>query len=177
MPCTNPIIPEYLWYENQVIYVDADFGDDERMYRLTKNENPIEFPSTLTAYSCNWSRIIREEDILTVSHNEELIDFRTAPIQSLRGITIAKYKPENPHSGWHKLSCAFIHTPNECNYSHSEILIRHEIFSDMAMNQLVLHNVYSYNDWQNKTQCLLTKGGIFKELRGDYRLELIRVFL
>ena len=49
----------------------------------------------------------------------------------------------------HILQCKLIHTPDECDYSHIEILIRHRIIES---NGNIRHDeVYSYKDWvENK---------------------------
>jgi hypothetical protein len=175
MACDNPEIPEYLHWDQTTKYKEKDFKDDDKLYRIGKPDNPIEFPSTLTAYSCKWSQIIKAEDILRGASNLGTA-YHTAVIQDIKSISLTREKNDGGKNiGFHIITCVLGHCPKDCDFSHSEILIRHRIFSDESCNNLIFDDTYDHQKWGNKTALLAGKG-FYKQLRSDYRCELIKVF-
>jgi len=175
MPCQTEGVPEYLHWNGCQVYNDSDFASEDSLYRITENPNEIEFPSgTITALSCKWSQLIAESDIFKVPPFGKT--YKYAVIQSLRDFSLKRVKDNGDNTGCHKLTCELEHIPEECDYSHCVILIKHEIFSNELENELVATFCYSYEIWQNGNPLLKSKSKYYKQLRGDYRLSMIKIF-
>lgn len=178
MSCELPNVPEYLHWNDRPFYTDADFLPKHHFYRLTLNGNPIEFPSgTITAYSCKWSILISEEDLFKVDNPSVGNTFSYAIISTIRRYELRNEKKEGNHIvGHHKLVCTLLHKPNECDYSHCEINIRHQIFSDVGEIIPSFDQIYTYEIWQAKAALLQGDNKFFKNLRKDYRKDMIKIF-
>lgn len=176
MSCNLPDIPEYLHWNNRQIYTHQDFLPNHKIYRLTSDGNPIEFPQgTITALSCKWSFLIEEEHILKVDVPPVGNGFKYALGQAINDYFLKRERNDG-NTGWHKLTCMFNHDPKVCDYSHIEVNIVHEIFEDEAEQTLIHKFVYTYQIWQNNNNLLQGKAQFFKNLKKDYRADLIRVF-
>jgi len=177
MSCRSPNVPPYLHWDNKQVFSEADFLPEHRLYRITLNGNPIEFPmGTYTSLSCKWSFLIREEDVLTIDDPPIGDSFKYAFIQSLRGYFIKKEKSDGSNLGFHKLTCVFNHAPKECDYSHCEVNIKHEIFSDEDENCLINSFTYTYQVWQSGAALLSRKTSFYKTFAKDYRKDMIKLF-
>jgi hypothetical protein len=172
MPCTSTLIPDHLHWKNRKVYCDADYDNSHFLYRLG---NPIEFPSTVTAYSCKWSFLIDEEDVLLAQDPLRYNDYRYAIVKEIRNYSFFRINTNDPKkTRWHKLTCFFNHSPEDCDYSHSEINIKHQIFEDENQQQEIECFYYNYENWKD---ALLNKNGAwFKQLRNDYKTHMIRLF-
>jgi hypothetical protein len=174
MACHSELIPAYLHWNERQIYLDVDFLHDHRIYRIG---NPIEFPSgTITAWSCKWSNFINEEDVLRADDPPVGDEYKYAIVQAIRNYFLKIQKTEGANLGWHKLTCTFIHTPRDCDYSHCEILIVHSIYQEENEETLINSWTYTHQIWQAK-EALLQKDGFYKTLRKDYRKDLIGLFI
>lgn len=170
MACNSPLIPQYLHWNNREIFDSNRFENDHKLYRLG---NPIAFPNTTTAFSCKWSFLINEEDVLNSNYPPISDDFRYAAVQSLKEYNLTRENTEHENLKWHRLSCVLKHLPAECDYSHCEVLIRHQIWN--SEQQLLFDQIYTYDMWQ--TGNLLLQGkGFYKIIRKDYRKEIIQLF-
>ena len=172
MPCTSILIPQHLHWNDRKVYNDEDFKDTQCLYRLG---NPIEFPSTITAYSCKWSFLIKENDVLIAQDPIRFTDYRYAIIKEVRNYSFVILNDiDKDNLNWHKLTCFFKHQPDDCDYSHSEINIKHQVFQDENQKNEIHSFLYTYNNW--KDAMLNKKGSWFKKLRNDYKTHLIRLF-
>lgn len=172
MPCEKDGVPKYLHWDGRRVFSDIDFLPEQFLYRLG---NPIEFPQgTITAFSCKWSFLIEEQDVLTVDIPSISDKYKYAIIESIRSYFLKEEKNSEGSNAWHKLTCSLSHAPNECDYSHSEILIKHDIFSDEAESNLINSFTYTYELWQTNKTILQRKS--FKEMRKDYRRDMIKLF-
>lgn len=176
MPCPESI-PNYLHRNNRPKCSSDEYLNDHRLYSVQTKDNPVKFPNTLTAISCKWSAIIKEEDV--VKSNEPPIgnDYKFAIVEEVRGVNVSiEKRDKGTQEGWHTLSCVIEHAPEECEYSHSEILIKHVYVSDEAGEKVTKEHIITYDDWVSK-KTILTKGNaIISQLKGKYRLELIKLF-
>lgn len=177
MSCNSPNVPHYLHWDNRQVFSAADFLPEQHLYRITLNGNPIEFPAgTITAYSCKWSILINEEDLFKVDNPPIGNSFKYAIIETIRAFELKREKQDGNNRGWHKLTCSLHHNPNECDYSHSEINIKHEIFQDELETNLIFREIYTYQIWQAEEAMLQSDGKFFKNLRKDYRKDMIKLF-
>lgn len=170
MACTSALIPEYLHWNNREIFDSNQFQNEHRLYRLG---NPIAFPNTTTAFSCKWSFLINEEDVLFSNDPPISDDYRYAIVESLKQFQLQRENAENDVLKWHKLSCVLKHFPAECDYSHCEVLIRHQAWNDEQ--EVLFDQTYTYEMWQTG-ELLLQGKGFYKILRKDYRKEIIQLF-
>jgi hypothetical protein len=69
-----------------------------------------------------------------------------------------------------------MHKPNDCDYSHSEINIQHEIFQDQLETILLFNEIYTYEIWKADDAILQAGGSFYKNLRKDYRKDMIKLF-
>lgn len=172
MACKSEIIPERLHRNGRKTYSNEDFLDEHCLYRLG---NPIEFPSMLTEYSCNWSFLISIEDVLLSQDPVKNDDFRYSKVEEIRAFRLKTKKDvDDSYLGWHVLSCTLAHSPTECNYSHSVINIIHEIFEDYNETSQLYSFLYTADNWQKAV--LKGKSQWFKKLRADYRTKVIALF-
>lgn len=182
MSCNSQDVPVYLHWNNRSILTDSDFLDEHCVYRLVfsgkEYGNPIEFPQgNYTALSCKWSLLIQQEHVLTIDVPPLGDVYRYAFVQSFREYLIKGQKNDGGSNlGWHKLTCVFNHDPKECDYSHCEINIRHEIFEDEDESTLIDRFVYTYQIWQNREALLQSKNSFLKTLAKDYRKDMIKLF-
>ena len=176
MPC-HESIPEYLHRNNRPKFSSEEYLNDHRLYSVQSKGNPVKFPNTLTAISCKWSAIIKEEDVLKSNEPPIGNDYKFAIVQEVREVNVSIEKRDNgTQEGWHTLSCVIEHSPEECEYSHSEILIKHVYVSDVTGEEVKTEQIITYDDWVSK-KTILTKGNaIISQLKGNYRLELIKLF-
>lgn len=175
MSCSDIKVPEYLHFDNKHVYADADFLDKHSVYRLSKDDCAVEFPSTKTGYSVKWSELINVDDIFNVPTPNGLNSFRTASVSSIRNVSVEETVID-PEDGQriHVITCSMLHSPNECDYSHSEILITHEI-KNIDTKASIDKKTYTYKDWQSAAACPLSKKR-YKNLIGNYQLEIIKRF-
>ena len=149
---------------------------DHILYRLKAGAtNPIEFPGGITtAYSCKWSFIIEVDDLFNVENPVGVDAYELAIVSALRTYVLKKEKIDGNQIGWHKLTCSFLHKPIDCDYSHCEINIRHEIFDDVIETNCMYSEIYTYELWSEAILNSDTK--FYKLLRKDYRKDIIRLF-
>jgi hypothetical protein len=164
MACTLPDIPQYLHFNfDKKVFDSKDFDKRSILFRTgnSAKENPIEFPSKATSISLSWGKIIKLQDVLKVykSHNS-----KTKDDSVYYGLSneITAYKLERCcnisgiYEGNHVIKTIVKHTPVECNYSHSEILIHHIYFENMIPKESIIE----YQDWENS---------IFKKIKGNQK--------
>ncbi len=178
MSCELENVPEYLHFNNdKQIFDEVDFLDEHHLYRLSVDGNPIEFPGgTVTSLSCKWNILINEEHLFFVDQPQRYNAFKYAYVSLIRQLIIKCHRNEHPFNEWHKLTCSLLHKPNECDYSHCEINIRHQRFSDVEETDCNFNEVYTYKIWQKKNNLLQGKSAFIKQLRSDYRVEMMKIF-
>ena len=174
MACPSPLIPDRLhWHVDDPVYTDCDFLDEHLLYRLG---NPIEFPSSITGFSCNWSFLISEEDVLATQDPVKHEDYKYALVADIRNFRLKEEKEvDNSHLGWHVLTCFFEHVPTECVYAHCEVNISHEIFEDKDETTSLVEYRYTGEDAWKKT-ILSSNSQWFRQFRLDYKTEMYKTF-
>lgn len=178
MACTLPTAPAYVHWNDRPILDETSYLDEHELYRITKTDNPIEFPGgTITSLSCKWSHLINVADIYNVNDPSLGSFHRTASVLSIRIVKLKREKLVGDNLGYHILVCTFLHKPEECDYSHTEVNIRHKIYSDNLETILVSDTIYTYEIWQAGEALLQSDSRFYKDLRKDYRAELIKIFL
>jgi hypothetical protein len=172
MPCDKPFIPQYL-HRNERPFLN-DFQGDERFYRIG---NPIEFPrGTYTDFSCKWSRLINEADILLADDPPLGDDYRFALIGDIWNYSCIEEKIDGDYKGWHYLTCLLKHKPEECDYSHSVVLIRHTIYNN-PQKELELHSwVCTHEGWQKEEYVIQKDRSFYKRILKTYRSNIIAIF-
>lgn len=174
MACTSSIIPPYLHTNDRPVLPNDAFLDDHRIYRLG---NPIEFPNgTYTAFSCKWSHLINEADVLIADDPPVSNHYKYAFVEALKAYRLKVEKTDGDNLGWHKLTCELEHIPTECDYSHCEVYIRHSIFSSEDEVELLNSWFCTYEGWIAKEYILQGKTTFYKTLRKDYRAQVIALF-
>jgi len=181
MACTRPDVPTYLHWDGILKCPDCDFLDEHLLYRLYFSPNPIEFPAGQTnAFSCKWSNYLINLDHIFLVDDPPLGDkYESARIHDLRLHQNLGIKNDGgTHLGLHKLTCFFNHDPLECDISHSEILIKHQIFTDNTESHEIFSTIYTYTEWNNGNAILNhPKNQFYKQLRKNYRTDIIKYFL
>ncbi len=182
MPCDQPHVPHYLVWDGTTMFDDSDFTDDHNLYRLYfEGKNPLEFPAGIvTALSCKWSFLIEENDILVVDDGILGDRYTTAVVGQLRQYYRKEQKTDGNNLGWHKITCVLNHAPLDCDRSHCEVLIKHEIFNDPVIETDVCKiytQIYTHSIWRNENPILKEKGSFYKNLRSNYRVDMIKFFL
>src|SRR5260221_8096205 len=178
MKCDNKNVPSYLHWNERKVFGDKDFLHYHRLYRLKSVKNPIEIPDKYAnAISCRWSKIIKKQHITIEPPKPRYSDYDFVFLQEIRN-----YKKigvlenhEHEYSGRHVLTCVLHHDPLNCDFSHSEILIRHQVFRN-GIEQPIFDEVYTHSAWVDRTALLNREGGkFFKGLKKAFRLDMIKL--
>jgi hypothetical protein len=175
MTCSNPDIPKYLHYSgNEKIYKDSKLKARHLLYRtgFKENDNPIEFPNTLTSISVCWSNLIRRGDVLKVIPLRLGNYVFFGKMKDVQDCIIQQNCSEGTYIGQHKITTVIKHSPLECNYSHAEILMRHTFPDEKGITNSI---VIKHDDW-GKSLFKKYKSGpnkkFFKLLELDYRVTM-----
>jgi hypothetical protein len=177
MACTKPHIKKYLHYTADMRkYANKNFKKWHLVYRtgFKEDSNPIKFPSVLTSYSLNWSKLIKPNHVLetVLAENPSLGDsVFFGKIKLIKLIDINSECPSGVYLGMHRIQTVMQHEPVPCNYSHCEILIKHTYLENNESKEVLLR----YDDWKD---CQLNVGKppkFFKELRGNYRAKVATI--
>ena len=175
MKCNNPEIPSYLHWNNRGIFLDEDFKNFHKLYRIRVEGNPIEIPEQwINAISCKWSKLIKKKHILLQPEKNIGNDYDFVYVQEIREYRKqSTLDTQHDYKGTHVLSCVLYHSPLACDYSHSEILIRHRIFKEQNESPY-FDETYTYESWAEKTAMLKKQQGkFFKELKKAFRADMI----
>lgn len=177
MKCDNNEIPSYLHWNNRATLENKDYYYFHKLYRLKPQGNPIEIPlSWGNVISCKWSKFIRKKHILLEPSNINWNDYNFVFINELRKYRrINTLNEQHEYMGVHALTCVLKHSPLACDYSHSEILIRHQVYKD-GQTKPYFDEVYSYQSWKDKTAMLKKQQSkFFKLLKSDFRVDMIKL--
>jgi hypothetical protein len=175
MPCPHANIPKYLQYSiGQKIFKQKRFKNRHLLYRtgIKENFNPIEFPFSSTAISVCWSFLIAKKDVLdavlTGAKNPEKLGNNVyfSYVKDIRTTKVEMLREDGVYKGNHILTTVIKHSPFECNYSHSEILINHVYYENDELKSKVLE----HDDW-NKSLFKKWKKGAEKEFFKRLNLE------
>ena len=169
-------IPKYLHYKKgRRVYQERHFKPSHLLYRtgFKEENNPIEFPSTLTSISVCWSLIILQKDVLyTVlkGGNPERLGNHVyyGKVEEIKEYCNECNCDEGLFKGIHKIRVKLRHSPIELNYSHCEILIEHSFFENAVLKTIIIE----HKDWK---ESLLMKGvpkAFFKKINLDYRASM-----
>lgn len=177
MKCDNKEIPFYLHWNNRKTFEDKDYYYFHKLYRIKPKENPIVIqPAWINAISCKWSKLIIRNHIILEPDIKIGDEYDFVFIEEIR-----KYQKKSilnethEFNGTHVLSCILKHTPLPCDYSHSEILIRHRIYKNNKTTPY-FDETYTYDSWANKTAMLKRmKIKFFKDLKNDFRVDMIKL--
>jgi hypothetical protein len=163
MACTHADIPKYLHYNgNRKVFIESEFKRKNPLYRTgnSERENPIDFPFTSTSISTSWDKLIELNDVLKVlkAHNPNTTDnsvYYGYP-DEIKEYILEGVCEGGTYKGAHRLTTVIKHTPEPCNYSHSEILIKHSYFENNEPKTVVIE----HKDW-NKS--------LFKRVKNEYK--------
>ncbi len=174
--CTDPDIPKYLHTVDRKVLEQSKFRLYHKIYRLESSTHPLVPDSSFNALSCNWSKLIKHNDVSRVKPTIGT-DFKFCFYNSLSKFKVEQDIEDAEFGGHHVLSCFTVHEPEVCDYSHVIILIKHQIFAKDKFRPYFCE-VYTYEEWSQK-KCLLRKkkSRAFKELRKKYRVEMLRTFV
>jgi hypothetical protein len=186
MACSTIGIPPYLHYSEgeRKKYKPNNFRSYHLAYRTgfeERKSNPIEFPNSLTAFSVCWSKLIERSDVLfTVRSNAKNPESMGNHVYFgkiglikdiwIKGYFDARINKEAKHPGYHVIEPEFSHTPMECNYSHSEIMIKHSYHLDGKLNIEIITKK-QYED----RKCALRKKinkDVFQPMINEYEAKL-----
>jgi hypothetical protein len=178
MKCDKPNIPTYLKWNDKEVYKDNDFYYFHKLYRLKPSGNPIEIPEKYAnAVSCRWSKLTKKKHITIDPPKTHYSDYDFVLVQEIRNYTKTGFltDKQNQYFGKHVLTCVLHHSPEDCNYSHCEVLIRHQVFKHDS-EEKILDEVCSHKDWVDKTAILnKEQGKFFKGLKSAFRLDMIKL--
>lgn len=178
MKCDSKNVPSYLHWNYRKAFNTEDFLYFHKLYRLKAEKNPIEIPDQwANAVSCRWSKIIKKKHVTIEPPKPHYNDYDYVFLQE-----IINYKKtgildnqQHQYSGKHVLTCVMHHDPLYCDFSHCEILIRHQVFKE-SVEQPIFDEVYTHKAWEEKTALLNKEGGkFFKGLKKAFRLDMIRL--
>lgn len=174
--CTNPDIPKYLHSTDRLRFEQNKFRRYHKIYRLESSSHPLIPDSSFNALSCNWSKLIKHRHVPRIKPSVGT-DFKFCFFDSISKFRIEQEVEDPEFGGLHVLSCFTIHEPETCDYSHIVILIKHQIFANNESDPYYCE-IYTYEEWDQK-KCLLRKrqGRAFKNLRKEYRMEMLRTFV
>lgn len=163
MACTHLDIPKYLHYnENRKVYAEVDFKRKNPLYRTGNSEmgNPINFPFTSTSISTSWDKLIELKDVLRVlkAHNPNTSDNHVyfGYPDEIKQYKLEQECEEGTYKGIHVLTTVIKHSPEKCNYSHSEILIKHSYFENSEPKTVIIE----HKDWDKS---------LFRKVKKDYK--------
>jgi hypothetical protein len=178
MGCLNPNIPKYLHFnEKRKIYPTWCFAFWHLIYRIGKSgtDNPIDSNQINSGYSVCWSKLIRHWDVLktvlaanpslgnTVYYGKAL-EFKKVYVES--ECTDGIYK------GKHVIKTKLKHSPEPCNYSHSEVLIEHTYFDSEGIKHI---QTIEYADWKSSILASGKPPKFYKELRAGFRAQVFTI--
>lgn len=184
MACSNT--PTYLHYNSteKKLYKSSHFQWFHRLYRtgfknIPDKVNPIEFPDKSTSISVCWSKLICQKDVLNTVRNEaENPDAVGNHVYFGIKYKILKLKLEHSNTnnglykGLHIISPIIKHSPNECNYSHSEILIQHTY----PYGSVIKTEILTEENWDKSLFKKFKKGhmekAFFRQLNLEYRTDM-----
>lgn len=176
MPCENSITPEYLHWDGETVLAESQFEKDDVLYRTRFSGNPIAWPNCMTAFSCKWNKLIKLKDVLLITPEKLGNEIAYAKIGETQEVEVKMNceLPDNPIFGEHILTCSVVHKPLDCDFSHAEVLIRHEC----QESGVEIDRVYQYEDWGNKTICIMSRKRprFLKDLRTEYRSQINSIF-
>ncbi len=177
MKCDNKNVPVYLHWNNRRTYEHSDYYYFHKLYRLKARGNPIVIPEKwINSISCKWSRLVKQKHIMLQpdKHLGDEYDFvfiKEIKSYQRKNVLI----DDHEYTGIHVLSCILKHNPIPCDYSHSEILIRHRVFKD-EREKPFFDEIYSYESWASETAMLKKmKSKFFKNLKSDFRVDMIKL--
>lgn len=177
MKCDCQEIPTYLHWNFRITHSDKDYLSFHKLYRLKQIGNPIEIPAKwITAISCRWSKFIKKNHILLQPIKKLGDDYDFVFVRELRTYERKRELSEKHElNGIHSLTCIFKHSPLPCDYSHTEILIRHRVYRPEEKEPF-FDETYTYESWANETaQLKRGKSIFFKDLKKDFRTDMIKL--
>jgi hypothetical protein len=177
MECDNKEIPNYLHWNNRRTFENENYIYFHKLYRIKDNGNPINIPAQwINAISCKWSHLVKKKHILLQPEKEIGDDYDFVVIKEIRNYkkrTILNEQHE--FMGVHVLTCVMKHSPLPCDYSHSEILIRHRVYKNEKVKPY-FDETYSHKSWVDKSAMLKRQHGkFFKDLKSDFRVDMIKL--
>jgi hypothetical protein len=177
MKCDNQEVPPYLHWNNRSTYEDKDYYYFHKLYRLKAKGNPILIPEKwINAISCKWSKLVKQKHIMLQPDKKIGDEYDFVFIKEIKSYErINVLKDDHEYTGVHVLSCILKHNPLPCDFSHSEILIRHRVFKNEESVPF-FDEVYSYESWESQTAMLKKmKSKFFKDLKSDFRVDMIKL--
>lgn len=177
MKCDNKEIPSYLHWNNRKPYRNEDYYYFHKLYRLKSKGNPIVIPEPwINAISCKWSKLVKQKHVMLqpekiIGDEYDFVFIREIKSYERKNVL----NDQHEYMGTHILSCVLKHSPNPCDFSHSEILIRHRVFKNNESTPF-FDEIYTYESWASETAMLRKmKSRFFKELKSDFRVDMIKL--
>lgn len=177
MSCNNVDIPKYLHWNDKRRYLSHSFLFYHKLYRVKKSGNPIEIPANwATSISCRWSKLVRKKDVL---RTPKILgdDYNFVFIKEVESYFRSWVNDDlnDEYHGLHSLKCVINHRPLECDYAHSEILIKHTI-TRHNFEKPIFEETYDYESWVNESALLKRKKNKFyKEIKRGFRVDMIQL--
>lgn len=170
-------IPEYLIRKSKPkLNMDQDADPQDNIYRIKKKGNPVEVPGgKIAGLSCKWSKLIKEEHIPLYYSESIGDDYRYNIVEEIRKHKVEDY---NEHEDeFNRITCLLKHVPEDCDYSHVEIDVRHQVYKGDENGKLLSDDAIDYDCWVNKCARLpKSTSKFYKSLRSKYRADLIILF-
>ena len=177
MGCTHPDVPTYLHYDvSKKIYPNWRFAFWHYIFRTgyRARPNPIETDKMRSGYSVCWSKLINHHDVLktVLAANPNLGDaVYLGSVKDVKKIKVETECTDGDYQGKHIVKPLLVHSPEECNYSHAEILILH---SYNEQGKFITKTI-KYKDWESSIFANGKPKPFFKKLRNDYRAKILTV--
>lgn len=177
MDCNQPFVPQYFHQNNRRKLNEESFYFFHKLFQIKWGNNPIVFPGGQTnALSCKWSKFIKLEDILKINKPPRGDNFDYCFVKELKNYKLVEtHEAGSDYDGTHVLKCVITHDPKPCDYSHVEVLIDHEIYSSFLDEVPYFKQIYTYEDWNNGAILNRKSPKFFKQLRKNYRRDLIDI--
>ena len=175
MGCTNPNIPNYLHYtEKRKVYPNWCFAFWHIIFRIGNSAapNPIDYKQINSGYSVCWSKLIRHWDVLktVLAANSSLGNtVYYGKANEFKKVHVSSECSEGIYKGKHVIKTKLKHSPEPCNYSHSEVLIEHTYFDGEGIKQT---RIIEYEDWKSSILVAGKPPKFYKELRAGYRAQV-----
>ncbi|MDI1353874.1 MAG: hypothetical protein PSX36_03075 [bacterium] len=184
MACLDSKIPKYLHYseKKRPVLSQSRFKINQILFRTGFKEkvNPIELPpSNPTSISVCWNKLIQLNHVLfTVksgAKNPDNLGNRVfyGFVGEVKRFNLERTCLSGIYTGPHVISLTIRHDPLPCNYSHTEILIRHSFYESNKLKSVIIE----HSAWKSSL-FKMVKGEdkkFFKDLELNFRADVVHL--
>lgn len=184
MACLNSKIPTYLHYtpNKRPVISQSKFKRNDILFRtgFKEKNNPVELPPSMpTSISVCWNKLIQLKHVLlTVKSGAKNPDnlgnhVFYGFVREINCFKLEKNCESGIYMGLHSLTLVIRHDPLPCNYSHTEILMKHTYHKNNQLKSVVIE----HSEWKNSL-FKTSKGEdkkFFKELELNFRADVIHL--